>query len=276
MTIEGLNQGQGAEGGIDNNSNQADFTAQGQGDGQGQGNEGNLQQGSDFAIPEEYQGKEWAKGFEGKSGDDLKTEIFKALDDKYSNVPDVPETSEGYAFNDILKDENGELQYEYPDEALDFFGDKFKELGLTKEQGQGILKQYTDFELEQFEKYTNAEELDQNVNAMFNGNVAQRRTVEGLIKEFLSPEDQEFLQKTTPNCTIEMFYKLAKGLTDKYGYQEGTSGGNKGNGSFRMSEAERDKEYNRIASEMEALDRRPHSSAEKENLQRQLDNLFRQ
>lgn len=269
MTIEGLNQGGGVEGG------QTDFTTQGQGDTQVQENEGGMQQGSDFAIPKEYQDREWAKGFEGKSGDDLKSDIFKALDEKYSNVPEVPETSEGYAFNDILKDENGELQYEYPDEALNFFGDKFKELGLTKEQGQGILKQYTDFEIEQFAKYTNADELNQTIDTMFNGNSEQRRTVEGLIKEFLPQEDQEFLQKTAPNCTIEMFYKLAKGLTDKYGFKEGTSGGNKGNGSFRMSATDRDREYNRIVGEMEALSKRPHSSEEKENLQRQLDNLFR-
>ncbi len=127
MTIEALNQGQGAEGGIDNASNQTDFTAQGQGEGQEQRIEENLQQGSDFAIPKEYQDKEWAKGFEGKSGDDLKTEIFKVLDEKYSSSPEVPETAEGYAFNDILKDENGELQDEYHDELFDSVGATFKE-----------------------------------------------------------------------------------------------------------------------------------------------------
>lgn len=227
-----------------------------------------------FEIPEEYQQKDWVKNFEGQSGDDLKANIFKTLDEKYSNLPVIPENADGYSFNDILKDENGELQYEYPDEALSFFGDKFKELGISKEQGQGILKSYTDFELEQFEKYTNAEELDQSINAMFDGNIQQKNNVESLIKEFLPQEDQAFLQKTAPNHTIIMFYKLAKGFTDKYAFKEGTGAGNRNNGSLRMSKAERDAEYNKLVDEMENLTKRPHTTEEKENLQRKLDALF--
>lgn len=227
-----------------------------------------------FEIPEEYLQKDWVKNFEGQSGDDLKAGIFKALDEKYSNLPEIPENADGYSFNDILKDEQGNLQYEYPDEALGFFGDKFKELGISKEQGQGILKSYTDFEIEQFEKYTNAEELEQSINAMFDGNVQQKNSVESLIKEFLQDEDKQFLQQTAPNHTIIMFYKLAKGLSDKYAYKEGTGGGNKNNGSLRISKADRDAEYNRLVNEMEKLTSRPHTTEEKDNLQRQLDALF--
>lgn len=229
---------------------------------------------STFEIPEEYKEKDWAKDFDGKTGDDLKAGIFKALDDKYSNSPIIPEDANGYELNEILKDEEGNLQYEYSDDILSLFGDKFKGLGLTKEQGQGILKEYTDFEIKEFEKYTDADELEQNINSMFKGNSQQRKTVEGLIKEFLPQEDQAFLQKTAPNCTIEMFYKLAKGLTDKYDFQEGSNGSSIRRTNI-MSNADRDAEYNRIVGEIEALSKRPHSTEEKENLQRQLDNLFK-
>lgn len=230
------------------------------------------QQSSSFDIPEEYKMKDWAKNFEGQSGDELKAGIFKALDEKYSNIPLIPENAEGYFFNDILMDENGELLYEYPPEALGFFGDKFKELGISKEQGQGLLKTYTDFEIQEFQKYTNADDLNNSINAMFNGNQQQRREVESLIREFLPQEDQAFLQKTAPNYTIEMFYKLAQGLVNKYGFKEGTNNSNN-SASMRRTQADIDNEYNRIASELEALQHRPHTTEEKSKLMAQLMNL---
>lgn len=259
------------------NAGGQDFTAENQGtDSTNQLNNDNAefqQQTSSFDIPEEYKAKDWVKNFEGQSGDELKAGIFKALDEKYSNTPFIPENSEGYAFNDILKDENGELLYEYPPEALGFFGDKFKELGISKEQGQGLLKTYTDFEIQEFQKYTNADDLNNSINAMFNGNQQQRREVESLIREFLPQEDQAFLQKTAPNYTIEMFYKLAQGLVNKYGFKEGTNNSNNSGTMFR-TQAEKDAEYNRIVGELEALQKRPHSTEEKSRLMAQLTNLF--
>lgn len=260
-----------------------------------------------FSIPEEYKEKGWTKFFDGKTGDDLKNEVFKSYDNSqtligkrvedyisttdlkslpnYDQIKEnlikqiapnyeVPENAEGYAFNDILKDENGNIQYEYPEEVFNSFGETFKSLGLSKEQGQGILKAYTDFELAEFEKYTNAEELETSVNQMFNGNQEQRRNVEGLLKEFLPKEDQEFLQRTAPNHTIMMYYKLAKGLVDKYGFKEGTN--NSGNtGRIHMSQADKDKEYERITSELEALSHRPHSTKEKQDLLQQLNAVYK-
>lgn len=227
-----------------------------------------------FDIPEEYKTKDWAKNFEGQTGDELKEGIFKALDEKYSNVPLIPENAEGYSFNDILTDENGELLFEYPKEALSYFGDKFKELGISKEQGQGLLKTYTDFELREFEKNTNADDLNNSINTLFNNNQQQRREVESLIKEFLPQDDQAFLQKTAPNNTIIMFYKLAQGFVNKYGFKEGTNNSNN-TSSLRRTQADIDNEYNRIASELEALQRRPHSPEEKSKLMAELINVYK-
>lgn len=230
---------------------------------------------SDFAIPDEYKEKDWAKGFDGKVGDELKSEIFKTLDEKYSNAPVVPETVEDYALNELeFKNENGETTYTYPQEVLEHFGNEFKEIGLTKEQAHGLLNKYTNFELEQFQAMTNIDDLNKNLDEMFKTNPTQKQEVQSLLKEFLPQEDQEFLQNAAPNVTIEMFYKVAKGFIDKYGFKEGAGGqGNRNN--FRMSQEDKDKEYNRIVGEMEALQRRPHTTEEKDNLQRQLNNLFK-
>lgn len=264
------------------------------------------QQSSSFDIPKEYQSKGWAKFFSGKSGDELKSEFFRSYDnsqtligkkvedyikttdlkslDNYEEIKEaltkqiapqfeVPENAEGYSFNDILTDENGELLYEYPQEALGFFGDKFKELGISKEQGQGLLKTYTDFEIQEFQKYTDADDLNNSINTMFNGNQQQRREVESLIREFLPQEDQAFLQKTAPNYTVIMFYKLAQGLVNKYGFKEGTS--NSSNTEvMRMTEADRNAEYERIVGKMEELQNRPHTDAEMAQYQNALRKLF--
>lgn len=274
------------------------------------GQEGNQNQNqtSDFSIPEEYQNKGWTKFFDGKTGDELKSELFRSYDnsqtligkkvedylkttdlkslDNYEEIKEVlskqigtqmqvPEKSEDYSFNDILKGEDGQLLYEYPQEALGFFGDKFKELGLSKEQGQGLLKTYTDFEIQEFQKYTNADELDAHVNQMFNNNQEQRKTVEGLLKEFLPEQDQQFLQKTAPNYTVEMFYKVAKGLVDKYGYKEGTSNSSNQANNMRMSDADRNKEYDRLARMLDELDNRPQKVGERDEIVNRMRELFK-
>lgn len=288
------------------NGGQGFDDSQGSDGGQGFSGSDSGSQGSDFSIPEEYKDKGWTKFFDGKTGDELKTELFRSYDnsqtligkkvedylkttdlkslDNYEEIKEaltkqignqveVPENAEGYAFNDILKNEDGSLKYEYPEEALNFFGDKFKELGISKEQGQGLLKTYTQFEVEEFQKYTNADDLENSINTMFANNQQQRKTVEGLLKEFLPQEDQDFLQKTAPNYTIEMFYRVAKGLVDKYGYKEGSA--NSSNPTkIRMSEADRNAEYDRLAKQLEELDNRPQKVGEKEAIVKQMRALF--
>lgn len=238
------------------------------------GNGGDNQENS-FDIPDEYKDKEWAKSFEGKTGDELKNEIFKTIDEKYSKTPVIPEDVKGYALNEVeFKDEEGNTTYEYPPDVLEHFGQEFKDLGLTKEQAQGILTKYTNFELEQFAALTDINELNQNIDEMFKSNPAQKQQVQSLLKEFLPIESQQFLQQTAPNHTIIMFYQVAKGFLDKYGYKEG-SGGQGQQNNYRMSKEDRDKEYDRIVGEMEALTKRPHTSEEKQNLQNQLNALFK-
>ena len=70
-----------------------------------------------------------------------------------------------------------------------------------------------------------------------------------------------------------MFYKLAQGLVNKYGFKEGTNNSNNSGTMFR-TQAEKDAEYNRIVGELEALQKRPHSTEEKSRLMAQLTNLF--
>lgn len=229
---------------------------------------------SEFTIPDEYKTKDWIKNFEGQTGDELKSGIFKALDEKFSNVPDIPQNPQDYELEALLLDDKGEKTLSIEDDALNFFGDKFKELGLSKAQAQDLFKSYVKYGIEEFHKFTDANELESNINKMFSGNKEQRNTVESLLKEFLPQEDQKIIQDIVPNRVIEMFYKVAKGLVDKYGYREGTNNSNNSS-NMRRTQADIDAEYNRIAGEMEALQRRPHSTEETTRLQAELMNLFK-
>lgn len=280
-----------------------DFDSNPQGNGDGSTSD-------EFSIPEEYADRGWTKFFDGHTGEDLKAELFKSYDnsqtligkrvedyiksfdlkslDNYDEVKealtkqiapeyDVPENVEGYSLNDILKSEDGTLEYEYPKETLDYFGNAFKELKLTQEQGQGLLKAFNEFELEAFKKHTDATELENSLKTMFNetGEKSEKRkTVESLLKEFLPEADQQFLQTSATNNTIEMFYKVAKGLIDKYGYKEGTQ--NSGNTSnFRRSKADIDAEYDRLSKKLSELDNRPQKVGERDAIIKEMRELFK-
>lgn len=262
-------------------------------------------QANEFSIPDEYKDKGWAQFFNGKTGDELKTEFFKSYDNSQSlmgkkvedyltttdlkqlaNYEDikknlstqlipeynVPEEAKDYDLQAIVKENLGEeTTFDYS--SLDKFQNDFKEFGISKEQGQKILKSYIDYQVDEFQKMTNTEELETNINSMFKGNSEQRTKCEALIKEFLPTQDQKFIQETMPNQVVEMFYKITKGLLDKYDYQEGNSGS--GQSSMRMTQQEKDAEYTRITNELEALTSRPHRAQEKQALLNQLQALYK-
>lgn len=259
-----------------------------------------------FSIPQEYQEKGWARFFDGKTGDDLKSELFKAYDNSqsligkkvgdYINETDLtqlenwdeiktkltqlvapqyqtPEEITAYKLEELLNGENGEAKFFAPQEAIDKFSQKFKDIGINVEQAQDLFKTYLEYEMEQFQKYTNADELETNINEMFKANPKQRSECEGLIKEFLSQEDRDFVQDTMPNNVIEMFYKVAKGLVDKYGYQETPARDNPN--ILSKSPEEKMAKYQELCSKLEEMSTRPHSSQEKENILKELQVVFK-
>lgn len=282
-------------------------------DGANQGNieinnsqgEENATNTSGFEIPEEYKDKGWAKVFGDKSGDDLKAAFFKSYDSAQTTIgkrvedflanndlkqlgnyeeikktltsqlmPEytTPEDIKDYGLTNIIAEELGEDAV-YNAESIEAFANVFKENGISQAQGKEIMKSYVDFQVKEFEKFTNADELENNINQMFKSNPSQRTVCESLIKEFLPSEDQKFIQQTMPNVVVEMFYKVAKGLVDKYDYKENNSARN--SSTMRMSQADKNNEYERITKELEELARRPHSQQEKQQLLNQLMSVYR-
>lgn len=270
------------------------------------GSEDLSNQQTEFSIPQEYQEKGWAKFFDGKTGDDLKAELFKSYDStqsligkrvgEYLGTTDLknlenfeeikeklmsqiapsyqtPAEATAYELNKLLLDEEGNEKFFAPQEALDEFGNVFKELGLNIEQAQGIFKKYMDFETAQFQKYTNADELEASINEMFKGDSKQRQTCESLIKEFLPIQDQKFIQDTMPNNVVEMFYKVAKGMDDKYGFKENPMKDNPNR--LANTTQEKNAQYDALYKQLQDLSTRPHSEQEKNYILEQLNNLFK-
>ena len=245
----------------------SDGSSDGAGFGAGAGTDNGAGQAtSNFEIPAEYAQSDWAKNFEGKTGDDLKAEVFKTLDSQYSNAPVIPQDAKGYEFNEILKDANGDIPYTYSDEALNIFGGTMKDLGLTKEQGQGLLKTFTDFELSTWSKYTDADECEKNLTELFGNNSAERQTCQAGIKKYLSPQEVELVEKTFTNDAVRIMYKLAKGFVSDYGVKEGTQASNKQGYGSMMSQADKDAEADKIYKALDELKNRPHTDEDKQAL----------
>lgn len=254
---------------------------------------------SEFTIPEEYANRGWARTFADKSGDDLKNEIFKCLDnsqnliskrvgeylkdtdlstlENYEDIkkslatqfsPKAPENIQDYNLNEILKNDKGEQEFEYSEDVVNNFSTEFQKLGLTKEQGQGLIKYFTNFEVENFQKFANPEELNKSLKEMFPKD-EDKTKCESLINEFISEDDAKFLKNSAPNKTILMFYKIAKGLTDKYDYKEHSAPSGNGSNLVRTKE-EKNAEHNKIFNKLKELETRPHTTQEKDELLKQL------
>ena len=278
-------------------------------------NDDNFQQGSDipsgggsessdFSIPEEYKDKGWTKFFDGKTGDELKAEVFRSYDnsqtligkkvedylattdlkslENYEQIkeqlskqitPELPAEIKDYGLKELLTESDVKLPID--DSALDSFAEKFKEVGINKEQGQAILKEYINLTMQDFEKITDADELETSINQMFNGNQEQRKNVESLIKESLSPEEKQMIQDFVPNVVIEMFYKVTKNLVDKYDFKEGTNNSGNNAGNMRMTDADRNAEYDRLYQQLLELDNRPHQVGEKERIVKRMQEIFK-
>lgn len=262
-------------------------------------------QETSFSIPEEYASKGWAKTFEGKTGNDLMNAFFKSYDnaqglvskrvdeyienidlsklDSYENIKsvlqsksaNVPENIEDYKLESVFssEDENSE-NFEVPKDVLDKFANSFKEIGLNVNQAQELLKMYSEFELENFSKLADPEELKKDISTLFNNDDAKKKNVESLLNEFLTEDDANFLKTSAPNKTILMFYKLAKGLTDKYDFTEGNASAGAKSSSVRTEE-EKNAEYNKVYNKLMELQTRPHSTEEKEELLNELRNIYK-
>lgn len=235
----------------------------------------------DFTIPEEYKSAEWSKDIKSvddlwnyrasaESNQDLKKADLDTVKKYFSKF--APENTDDYNIIESMKNKDGEPTYELNNEVKDYFGGVFKDLGVPVQMGQELVKKVCDFEISQFHKATDIEDLNCRLKNIFGDDDKTKRTCEGMIKDVLPREDLDKIDAYMPNPFVEIMYKLAKGLSDNYGYKEPTAhtaGRNYSGGN--LSKEEKDTKYSETLNKIRSLSRRPHSADEKKELLTELE-----
>lgn len=267
------------------------------------------QQTSEFQIPDEYKDKGWVRFFDGKEGEELEKEFFRSYDNSQTLIGkkvedyikdtdlkslenfeeikealskqiidpvEIPEDANGYELKPLLAVENG--SYPMTDETLATFGNKFKELNVPKDTAQELFKSYIDVSMKEIKKYTDADELENSLKKIFSetsqNKSKERVQVESMLKEFLPEQDRKLVETLVPNQIVEMFYKIGKGMVDKYGYKENSSPSSNP-GKIRMSSADRDAEYDRLYKELVELDNTPNQKVgRRDEIVKQMRELY--
>jgi len=233
----------------------------------------------EYKIPDAFKDKPWASKI--KSEEDL----WKQLDNTqgllgkknlYPAADATPEQMDEYFAG--LRPESVE-KYDFGEnhpnpEFAKGVGELLFSAGISEHQAKKLIPAYQAMETAALEKATSAdgfkEVMTKSFGEKYEGNVA---AISKEIGQHASPEDQKIFD-AMPNEYIGALYRMVANVQKAYGVTE--SGGahtEKGGSPVQVDIA---KERSRIRQEMFALETRPHTAAEKQALQNQLDDLYKQ
>lgn len=236
---------------------------------------------NNFTIPDKYKNQDWAKNITSvEELWDYKAESSQETDFKNLSPEDIkkyfskfaPDSIDDYKIFDALKNDNGEQSYEINEDVVNYFGNHFKELGIPADIGNNLFKLYAKYELEQFNKLTDVEDLNSRLRNIFGNDDKSKKICEGIIKEALPKEDLQKINDYMPNHFLEIMYRMAKNVSDKYGYKEPLprDTGRYTTGEY-MSKQEKDAKYLETYNKLQGLKRRAHTKEEKDSLIAELE-----
>lgn len=233
----------------------------------------------EYKIPDAFKDKPWASKI--KSEEDL----WKQLDNTqgllgkknlYPAADATPEQMDEY-FSGLRPEsvEKYDFGENHPNpEFAKGVGELLFSAGISEHQAKKLIPAYQAMETAALEKATSAdgfkEVMTKSFGEKYEGNVA---AISKEIGQHASPEDQKIFE-AMPNEYIGALYRMVANVQKAYGVTE--SGGahtEKGGAPVQVDIA---KERSRIRQEMFALETRPHTAAEKQALQNQLDDLYKQ
>jgi len=265
-------QGSGQQGGAGAGEGAGAGTGSGQQAGEGAG-----QQGA-FAIPEAYKDRGWAQKV--KSLDDVFKQIdtLDALKGKKMVVPDfekgTPEEIEGFLKLLRPKDKS---EYAFPEgsakEITEKIADIFYQNGIPKAFGNKIISAYAELEKGVIAQRFSKDGMETILKTSF-GDDYQKAAGEtaNLLAKNLSEDDRKLLEKI-PNEHLGLIYRLTNNLIKAYGIKEGVAGeAGAGKGTQGNVEEVRKSLRKQIAD----LDKRPHTSEEKQKLLDKLSATYKQ
>lgn len=201
---------------------------------------------------------------------DYKNATPEELKNEFSKF--APDSIDEYKILDALKDENGNATYEVSDDVVQYFGNHFKDLGIPSEVGNNLFKLYAQYEQEQFNKLTDINDLNSRLKNIFGDDEQTKKTCENLIKQSLPKEDLLKINDFMPNHFLEIMYRMAKNVSDKYGYKEPTphNAGRTPTSEY-LTPDEKNEKYKETFNKLQDLKRRQHTHEEKAELLKELE-----
>lgn len=235
---------------------------------------------TEFAVPEEYGEKAWAKGI--KSVDDLYKHITAqdALIGK-KNLPIDFATATPQEIEDHYKASRPENVGDYafaegvdPSEQ-DAVSKMLHDNGISKHQGDNVIKQYQEMTQGITEESFGEKGFLDGLKARYGEDGFEKMAAQGeqTVRANLNEADRKMLD-SLPNNAIDVVYALANNMVKAYGANEsGVNGNNPA--PTGGTPVDKKAEGSAIRKEMAEMSKRPHTAQEKATLQSRLDALYR-
>lgn len=233
-----------------------------------------------FSVPEAYRGKGWTDKI--KSEDDLWKTLDNAqsvLGKKYA-TPDIAamsETERAQYYASIRPKDAGE--YAFPEGISDsekgVYGKLLHDAGITKFQGEQLLKAFTETTAQQREQLFSPEGLEQVLKQSFgDGYGPKTKELGNLLKSHVSETDWKMFDQALPNEIQGLVFRIVDGMQKAYGAKEGIIAPNTGSSASVGNVDEAIAATNKALQE---LARNPfHTAVQKKELMDKLSGLYKQ
>lgn len=232
---------------------------------------------TEFKLPDAHKDKPWASKI--KSQDD----VYKTLDNlqtaigKKSLYPAADATPEEWdQYLAGMRPEDASV-YEFGEGANKEFVEAISpvllEAGISKHQAGKLIPAYQKFEAAMAEQYTSADgfkaEMVKSFGDKYDATVA---SIVNEHKQHLSQDDQALMDKI-PNQYLGVVYRLTSAMQKAYGANEGGADAHTQKGGAPIGE-DINKVRSELRSQITALETRPHTAQEKQDLVDKLQKTY--
>ncbi|MEE9356577.1 MAG: hypothetical protein V3U75_13385 [Methylococcaceae bacterium] len=237
-----------------------------------------------FEIPDAFKEKGWAEHL--KSTDDLwnKIDNLQKFTSQKNATPDfekaTPQEIEDY-FKESRPEDKGDYNFktseDYEETGMEEgFSTLLHEAGVTKYQGDLLIKGYQDMEAKQKDALFDTDTFMKEMEGVFgNGFEVKLDQTRQFIEGNLNDAQKKSLNDV-PNSHLKLIYELANNISKSYGASESGKGGESQPGfTPKASTKERQSELRAQIREKDKSMHLPNSYDEKQALIRELDETYK-
>jgi len=229
-------------------------------------------QPTEFAPPEEYKDKGWAKNI--KSTEDLwknNANAQELIGKKTIGAPeDWDNEDQRTEFFNKLTPETYEVEglQEHNAEA---YTNVFKESGLSNWQAQNLVSKVNEMQTAELEQLMSADGFDKVMKESFNGDTEAQASTKAIMDKHSSDTDAAILNTLT-NEQAGAMYRMTNSFGKAHGASEGQAINNEAGSQLKGGDVKATRAA--IYKEMTELSTKPHTPAQKQELQKRLDATY--